>query len=198
MNAFENASLVETRGMARLMPYLQEQAHGNAVILTAKGRLSRFLQETIGDAVFAALSDKSLVSVEIKVEERWTGNLFLETWSNRNLENPDRHAYIGSNVGWLYKCRADALLYYFIDIDTLITCSVFSLKRWAFCEPSGRYAEDGRPIIGKLTNFPEVPQSKYAQLNDTRGCLVPVSVLRAEIGAKRIRIQQLELPGIAA
>ena len=194
MNAFDGASMVEARGMTILLPFLEERAEGACVVKLAKGRLARFLQATIGDVVFNERDTGALVSVEIKVEQRWTGNLFLETWSNRNLENPQSHADRGSNPGWLYKCRADALLYYFLDTDKLITCSVFALKRWAFAQDGENTDQWGKPLVGRIWDFPEAPQGRYSQLNDTRGRLVPISVLRDEIGAKRIEVRQLHLP----
>ncbi len=79
-------------------------------------------------------------AVEIKIEQAWTGNLFLETWSKRNLEDKASHAELGSAPGWLLKTRADLLLYYFLDTDDLVTLPVFRLKQWAF--GSGEEGQD--------------------------------------------------------
>ena len=198
MNAFEQASQVEARGVVRLAPWLEERALGGNVVWTAKGRLSRFLQETIGDAVFQERETGALVAVELKCENRFTGNLFLETWSNRNLEHASDHAMRGSTPGWLCKSKADALLYYFLDSDTLVTCSVLALKRWAFDAPRSSFDDRGYPLVGRIYDYRITRQSRYAQMNDTWGHIVPIEHLRSEIGARKFRVQQLELPELAA
>lgn len=119
--------------------------------------------------------------MEIKIERRFTNNLFLETWSNRNLEDELRHAEFGSNGGWLQKSRADILAYYFLDSDDLIMCGMFRLKQWAYKER-------------KIEQFKEVAQSKYIQLNDTWGRLVPISILERDISCRRLKVKQLTLP----
>jgi hypothetical protein len=131
MNAFATASLVEHRGLAVLLPFLEERAHKGRVVSTAKGALAKTLQANFGD--FLMNSDADTVwSVEIKVEQSWTGNLFLETWSNRNLDDKASHAERGCNPGWMFSTRADLLMSYFVDTDDLVVVPMFRLKRWAF------------------------------------------------------------------
>ena len=122
-------------------------------------------------------------SLEIKVERHWTGNLFLETWSNLNLADRDSHYERGSTPGWLVTSRADLLLTYFLDNDDLVTVPFLRLKRWAFSSgpQGGVYA------------WPEKPQGRYGQLNDTWGRCVPVEHLVREVGAKRGQVRQMEL-----
>lgn len=183
MNAFEGASMVEARGMAVLLPYIEEKAHAGRFVRTCKGPLARFLQEELGD-VLVNTSESTIYSAEIKVEQRHTGRLFLETWSNRNLEDKASHAERGSNPGWLFKLRADLLLYYFLDSDDLYTIPLFRLKRWAFGSGDER---------GRLYDFPEKPQSRYRQLNDTWGRIVDIDVLRREVGIKHTKVQQIAM-----
>jgi hypothetical protein len=178
MGAFDNARLVEARGMAILGPFLDETADGRLVLLT-KGPLARALQETVGDAIFQA-TDGRAWSVEIKVEQIHTGNLFLESWSNRNLEDRARHVAVGSNPGWLAKLRSDLLLYYFLDADRLYAFDLFKLKRWAFDEWA-------------ITKFPEKQQRSREQMNDTRGWCVPLVVLAREVGYRLVHPKQLSL-----
>lgn len=182
MNGFGEASKVEARALAVLLPYLDEQADGR-VVLTSKGTLARFLQITVGDAIF---NDKKgrVWSVELKAEEKHTGNLFLETWSNKNLTDAQSHAERGSTMGWLFSCRADLLMYYFLDSDDLHIIPLLRLKRWAF-------GLGLRP--GRLYDFPEVEQHKYGQPNDTHGRLVEIATLASEIEFKRIKVRQLAL-----
>lgn len=189
MNAFIEKRRIEALGMERLLPYIEDKAFKGRMVVTTKGALSKFLQESVGDVIFN-VDEHTICCVEIKVEREWTDNLFLETWSNRNLENRKEHADLGSNPGWLWKIRADALLYYFLDTDQLVVVPVFSLKRWAFVKES---IHSSRP--GRLWDFPEKP-TKVEQKNDAWGRLVPVKVLTREAGAKLITVQQLSLFGM--
>jgi hypothetical protein len=122
-------------------------------------------------------------SIEIKVEQFWTGNLFLETWSNRNLDDKASHAERGSRPGWMVSTRADLLASYFLDTDDLVVVPLFRLKRWAF----------GSGEEGGIYAWPEKRQARYAQANDTWGRCVPVEVLEREVGAKRMHVLQMAL-----
>lgn len=174
MNSFEVASLVEKKALTRLEPLIREESDGRYV-LTSKGRLAPFIQEVIGDVIWNDRNGR-MWTVEIKAEEENNfGNLFLETWSNRNLEDPDSHARRGSNAGWLFKVQGDLLFYYFIKCDSLYIFNVLGLKRWAF-----GYGENQ----GRIYQYREKPQSKYSQRNDTWGRCVPISVLISEVSPK--------------
>ena len=196
MTAFDQAKTVEARSLVLLMPFLREQAHNGQLVLTSKGTLATYLQEIVGDLLFNA-SDERLFSVELKAENKFTGNLFLETWSNRNLVERRSHASRGSNPGWLCKTRADLLFYHFLDSDRLYVFDMFKLKRWAFAAPSVHMAADRsgqhRPLTGRMFDFVEVAQSRYEQLNDTRGRLVPVKILEREVGCRLLHPAQLSL-----
>lgn len=185
MTAFDSARLVEAKGMSTLAPFLVEKAEGRLVILE-KGPLARALQETLGDAIFQMPTGRAW-SVEIKVEEDDAyGNLFLETWSNRNLEERQKHIERGSNPGWMTHLRADLLLYYFLNPDRLYALDLFRLQQWAFgSKLSG--------VAGRIYAFPEKCQSKRMQMNDTWGRCVPLSVLAKEVGYKLIHPKQLPL-----
>ena len=195
MNAFSQASLIEARAMAVLLPYLKEQAFEGRVVLTSKGTLTRFLQECVGDAVLNT-DDATMWAVEIKAEQRHTGNLFLETWSNRNLDDAASHAERGCNPGWLTKIRADILLYYFLETDDLYSLPVFRLKRWAFGTSERPTANLYRWKNGR-EEFREVGQNKYSQRNDTLGRLVPIDVMTKEVGLRHTKARQLSLPNFA-
>ena len=102
------------------------------------------------------------VVVEVKAEQRWTGNLFIETWSNYRWRNP----------GWSIKCEADELWYYFQDArpeyEVLYVLNWPVFKVWAF-EQEG------------LRRFKEVRQERTAQKNVTFGCLVNIDLLQREL-----------------
>lgn len=178
MSAFNTARGVEAEGNLILLPYLQEQSDGG-LVLTSKGTLARWLQESVGDVLLNR--EERLFAVELKCERRHTGNLFLEVWSNRNLEDRASHAERGQNPGWMLKLRADLLLYYFIDADLLYSIDLFSLKRWFFGEGSENAGVWGD---GSLRT---IRQKKHEQLNDTWGVLVPLERLQAELPRKAMK-----------
>lgn len=184
MNSFDMARSVEAEAFVRLRPFLEEQADEGRYVVTDKGRLAPFVQEVIGDVIMN--KDGRMWSIELKAERRHTGNLFLETWSNRNLDDPVSHAQRGSNPGWLLKSRADLFMYYFIEADILYVISGFALQRWAF-----GFGDNA----GRIYSFPERKQSKYAQRNDTIGRTVEVSVLMREMKPppKKLSVAQLSL-----
>ncbi len=122
-------------------------------------------------------------SLEIKVERHWTGNLFLETWSNLNLADRDSHYERGSTPGWLVTSRADLLLTYFLDTDDLVAVPLLRLKRWAF----------GSGPQGGVYAWPEKPQGRYGQMNDTWRRSVPVEHLEREVGATWGQVRQMGL-----
>lgn len=186
MNPFLRGVSVETKGRAILEPFLLEKADGRFVLFD-KGPLAKALQETCGDGVFSVRGDREYF-VEMKTEEKHTGNLFLETWSNRNLTDRSNHARFGSNVGWLHKQVADLLLYYFLDADKLYVFDLFKLKRWAFVTPG----KNGYP--GKVWDYREVEQGKTVQHNDTHGRIVPLSDLAADPGYRLVHPGQLAFP----
>lgn len=184
MNAFDDARTVEARGLAILEPFLRRSAHDGHYVMTSKGALARFIQDTCGDAFFNSDSEK-LWSVEIKVEEEDKhSNFFLETWSNRNLESRASNTERGSNPGWMLKQRADFLFYYFLQSDELYIIPLFKLQRWAFRH------DGGHP---RIDAFEEKRQSKRWQANDTWGRCVPISVVQAEVGFRKVYPQQVEM-----
>lgn len=179
MNSFNQSRKVETESLAILLPFLEERFE--RLVFTGKGRLAKRLQETVGDVLTNDQAGR-IWSIELKAERQHTGNLFLETWSNRNLSNRQDWFDHGSNVGWLYKMCCDLFFYHFLDADRLYVIDVFSLKRWAFSASSNR-----PDLTGRLFDFRERPQGKYQQLNDTHGRLVPVQVLFKELPPGRIK-----------
>jgi hypothetical protein len=190
VSAFESARGIEARGNAVLLPYLQEQSDGR-LVLTNKGTLAKWLQESVGDVVLN--KDERLFAVELKCEQRHTGNVFLEVWSNRNLESRENYAERGQNPGWMFKLRSDLLLYYFLDEDRLYSFDLFWLKRWLF----GHGAQTGVLHSARFS----LRRAGADQMNDTWGLLAPISALRDELprGAiKETRVRQRALLSEAA
>jgi len=151
MNAFAKAQEVETLAMRELMPWLTLKF---SPVETCD---NEFLQRTLGD--FTITQNTQRRSVELKAEQRFTGNLFLEVWSNR----PAR------TLGWLYTSRADILAYYFCDRRDLYVFSLPALQDWAFGVGAGN---------GAIYQFAERHQNKYNQLNYTFGRIVPIEEIK--------------------
>lgn len=161
MSAFDETRKVEATGREHLSVFLDCGSNGRTV-WTDKGRLSRDLQLVYGDA-FVNCRNGYLWAVECKVEFAHTGNLFLETWSNKSRINP----------GWMMHLKADILLYYFLEQGILYSIALPKLQAWAF----GVTEETER-----IAMYPLKPQKKYQQLNDTWGRCVPVSAIREHVG----------------
>lgn len=192
MNAFHSARMVEDQAMVILRPFLRERAAKDGeFVLIEKGPLAKRLQETVGDLLYHKPGN-GLRSIELKAEERYTGNLFLETWSNHCFEDADCRADHPPNPGWLAKTAADYLWYYFIDSDYLFVCGMMSLQRWAY----GLVSIDGnraRIIRQHLYDdrYTEVVQTKRQQKNRTAGRLVPIADLKAALPTAELRPRQI-------
>lgn len=117
---------------------------------------NEFLQRTLGDFTITQNTQKR--SVELKAEQRFTGNLFLEVWSNR----PAR------TLGWLYTSRADILAYYFCDRRDLYVFSLPALQDWCFGVGANQ---------GAIYQYPEKVQTRYNQLNYSYGRCVPIRTI---------------------
>lgn len=152
MSAFNDARKVEAIGLIPVLSYLRDIAFNGQVVETNKGSLCFELQAMAGDVLF---NDKqgNCVSVELKFEQRHTGNFFFETWSNRSPSMP--------KPGWTKTLRSDYVLYFFLDTYELYIIDRPKMFEWLFVE-------------GNERKYPERPQSKYEQLNKTVGLIVPI------------------------
>jgi len=167
MTYSENLS-TEEKGMIILRPFLGTYSDDGRFVIIKNGPHADAMQQSIGD-VFVNRNNEFL-SVEIKVEKNHTGRLFLEMWSSKNLDFRKKHAERGSNLGWMFKCRADLLFYYFLDTDILYIIDLFELKKWAF----GNEKESGN-----IYRYEEKKQNKTEQLNDSWGRLVNISDIKS-------------------
>ena len=109
MNGYERAKNTEAEGMVVLTPFLHQNSDGHFVLMKG-GPLAKALQQSDGDAIMTV--NHGVYSVEVKIERDHTGNLFLESWSNRNLESLENHVRMGGNPGWMYKLKSMLLFYY--------------------------------------------------------------------------------------
>lgn len=159
MNGFECAQQVEALARQELLPWLLAACGPDGVEETD---FSPFLQKVWGDYVVNRDGIES--SLELKAEWDFTGNLFLEMFSNMKWGTP----------GWMLTCRADWLLYFFGCNGRLYIMSLHQLRAWAFAvnENTNRQRLDGYALK---------KQGKYDQLNDTWGRCVPIVDIQAGI-----------------
>lgn len=122
-------------------------------------RLTLEAERSIGD-ILARRSDRDgWLTVEVKTELEHTGNLFLETWSNR-----------GVRKGWMETSHADVMVFLFKDRMRAYVYDFRRLREWAN-GPSRWFSR-------RLDDFPEREQRKYRQRNVTVGRLVQIKTAR--------------------
>lgn len=180
MSAFVQACRVEDRSWDLLEPYLKARSFDGRFVRTSKGPLSLELQKSVGDALVNT-DRQTVYGIEVKAEERHTGNLFLERWSNRSRFTP----------GWFETLSTDLLWCHFLDQDVVYEMAFGRLRQWLYWH-TGR----GHP---KCHTFELAKQGKYEQLNDTWGYLVPLRELRDSNLIRRefhpeFELHQQELP----
>lgn len=163
MNSFKTASKLEEQSLGVLLPILLK-TFGDKVFPTNNHAMSAEFQKTCGDFL-ARKSLGDVIGLELKAEKKHTGNLFIETWSNRKWFNP----------GWLYSSKADYILYHFLDSNVCYVISMKALKKFCFITESTKAKRPGR-----IEDYPEVQQAKYDQKNDTWGRLIPIEHLKTE------------------
>ena len=170
MNSFEHNKKMEIESLRTIVPLLTKSFNGR-IVSTASGSMSIELQKEAGDYLAQVANGNDFLSrefrsdvvgIELKVEGKHTGNIFVETFSNKKFWTP----------GWISNCRADYMLYHFLDASVCYVINMWSLKKFCFTTP-GR-----RGTAGRLFDYQEVKQKKHEQKNDTWGRLVPINDLR--------------------
>ena len=159
MNSFELASSVEKEGLAHILPYIEQYHPAVQLVMTCP---HLYLQKWIGDFLYK--KGPRVYAVELKVERKATGNLFLERDSN-----------FGYTQGWLLTTQADWLWYYFLESHELYHANMKALRQWAFGQG---------PNNANVLQFPEKPQRQYKQKNHTRGWCVPIHILQRAINLR--------------
>lgn len=172
MSAFGNCLEIERKGVEEVVRYLRARKWFTDLCPSPKNEKREKTQRTFGD-LCAATPDGRSLWIDFKVEQSHKhGNLFIEEWSNRRQGNP----------GWLHKIECDWIMYYFYEEKILYCFKKAELCNWAFytksrCEPEKLY---------RILDFPNKPQGKHKQKNDTWGFCVPSKVILEEVrGAKR-------------
>jgi hypothetical protein len=104
----------EEKGKQRMLPMIQAKCHQYQEITDIEG------QHDLGD-MKCQLLDGRWINVELKTEEKWTGNLFIERWSNKPT----------GKVGWAWNLKQrDIILYFFLDSGNGYILSAKKLERY--------------------------------------------------------------------
>lgn len=146
---YQDSNKVEALGRPQIVAHLESM--GWTVVLFDGADESIVELQKVGDALL--IKGEKSYAVDFKIEEKFTGNFFIEWWSNRNPFRP--------NPGWAAKPKSKYVLYFFLSTSGLYTLDLQKLRA---------YLLDGE----RWRAYTEVPQGKYHQLNITTGLLVPV------------------------
>ena len=136
---YKTCQELEAKSIKRLLPMISNRFDEIEPIE------SKLAQRYLGDYL-AVKNDKAYI-LEFKAEEKHTGNLFIEIWSNE-----------GVNQGWFRKCRADYIIYHFLDNGKVYLIDLPEFKKQLI-----------------ESNHRQVKQAKHDQKNVSVGLLVPVS-----------------------
>jgi hypothetical protein len=182
MSTIRDSREVERLGRELMRPFIEEMS-GGRYVRADHGVLAEYIQQ-LGDVLLQAPRD--LLSLEEKAERRHTGNLFMETWSNRTI---DLRGYVhyGDKAGWLVTTRALLLAYVFLDKSLLCLGPLPETKRFLL-DPV--YDDRGQQHPPRIWNFPQREQGECEQLNHTHGHLVPIGYLVKHCHFQCFRIDQ--------
>lgn len=134
-----------------------------------------FLQKHLGDLLWInkdPLKHSGVSFAEVKAERKFTGNLFIETWSNWSDE-PSR-----LNPGWATKAKGHWVFYVFLDRMTLYMFPRTPLLRFAWSNHA---------------KYKEATQEKHQQRNVTRGLLVPITDIEKYLCETESKFRIIEL-----
>jgi hypothetical protein len=155
-DAFRECARIGATGEQYVMERVLGPRFSN-VFRVGGGQLALDAERAIGDILFRR-SAGQLLSMEVKTEQRWTGNFVWELWSNRKK----------GVVGWSETCQSDVIGYLFLDREVCVVFDFRELRKWAN-GPTRTF----RPGTRRIDDFMLVLQAKYDQANDTWFHLVP-------------------------
>lgn len=163
MTAYDECLSVEAKGQKIISDWLTEC--GCTVVFNLNDSRGQEFQ-TYGDLIVVGPNSEKHELIELKIEEANShGNLFIETWSNKNWWNP----------GWIFKTKAEWLFYYFLQEDELYRIRIEDLRRFVF-----GIGKTG--TVSAFAKYREKPQKKYNQPNQTCGLCVPIKDIEAQAG----------------
>ncbi len=142
MNSFDKASTISARSLGQLLPTLEVRGMKlQPYEATRSGYKGRYRVTSTGVAL----------NLEVKAEAHETGNVFIETWSNREA----------GRVGGCTTSRS-------------ATCCCTTVL-----DSGNAYVMQFHKLRNlDLSAWPEVKQSRYDQSNESWGRLLPVDLLK--------------------
>lgn len=188
MSAFTEGQSVEAESVRRLRSFLSHRCDDGRYVIIDKGPLAPIVQELCGD-VCMSIEGRTWFA-ELKAEEKHTGNIFFEVFSNRCLSSRDDHAQYGIKPGWGISNRADLLIYHFLDKDIVYVMDFYRLKRWMFGS-STPHSFDGAWWRYGARGHQRTQQKRF-QRNETVGLLVPLIEIPRD-GAERVLMDTISL-----
>lgn len=160
----------ELAGVAMVTPLLQSWCAPNtAPIDTHTFAQAEMAQRTLGDYLLHC-RDGKWRGVEVKSEEEWTTNLYVETFSNAVSGQYRR-------FGWVETLRSDYYVAVFLDVRVAVAMEFPALQTW--------WLGTGSEMDFRF-KVPERSLSRK-QRNITFGHLVPFTVLPKDVNAQAFR-----------
>lgn len=168
MSAFDESCDVGRAGVGYAMEFMRQRVPGCELIDTSKMEsVSEPMQKYFGDFLIQFPNGGRAFGVEVKTERKWTGNLYLETWSNK--------AFGRQTEGWMVCLRSQWLLYVFLGPPVrLYSVNFPTLWTWFFGGEGARGAADR--LAERLTGA--------TQPNKTHGRLAPIRTLMEQCGMR--------------
>lgn len=154
-----------------MMPLIEAMSKpGVPVIDTNRARNSEHWQREVGDFL-ASSQAGGWLGLEVKTEQVYTGNLFVEAWSNKAARR--------WRDGWVFTLGADLLFSVYLDVRAAFVLDLWRLRHWAVME-------------GRMLEYPEKTVHRYAdgeQKNRTTGYPVPWAHLAGPVGFQCYRVR---------
>jgi hypothetical protein len=168
------ADCLETEGKSRaILEPLFDFHSGNRMVVLEHCAAAAQLQR-IADLAIGRRTHRGAVTLELKAEEHFRGNLFIEEFSNLNIGSAAARDAHPSRLGWGLTCGADVLAYHFLDKNRLYLVGFQALLVYVFgCKPNGQI---------RAGDYSLQAQRKHRQMNNTVGLLVSVAHLQKALG----------------
>lgn len=159
MSAYRQSVDVDRAGREMVRPLLESWVRPGCPILdTNEAAQSSGWQLWIGDFILPH-RDGKIYGVEVKTEQRFTGNLMYEEWSNLSWDR--------SRPGWAVTCRADWLVMAYLDVRAAFVIPLEPLWAWSLLFDNARRYGSKAPHVStnggqrNLTAGPCVPFADF-------------------------------------
>lgn len=176
LRTYAQAKAVESSTIGRIAAWAEDNLLADDEMLVntnGEREVHRHLQKTCGDFLVVGPGETGRLrvrcAVEVKSERKFTGNLFIENFSDFRLDR--------RNEGWLFSLKTDELWYYFKDAGVVLRLDFQALRRWLIDAPNPAR----RQFTARIWTYRVLAQQAYEQANNTHGVLVPIADLPATV-----------------